>query len=188
MILKGSLMSIIYAFDTNKYIEFRQLSSEDSLKALTVLLNRSYKFLLDMGLRYVAATQDESITMNRVNKACKCFVGIHEGDIVSTISLYTHSTSGVSEWYKKKNVAKFGQFAVMPELQKYGIGSRMIELVENEARKMEGVTELALDTAETAHHLIEYYARKGYRYVETIQWDETNYKSVIMSKRLKEDS
>ena len=177
-----------YEFSNGKSIEFRQLSSGDSFEALTVLLNRSYKFLLDMGLKYVAATQDESITINRVNKAHKCFVGIYDGDIVSTISLYTHSTSGVCEWYKNKNVAKFGQFAVMPQLQKYGIGSKMIELVESEAQKIEGVTELALDTAESAHHLIKYYANKGYRYVETIQWDETNYKSVIMSKQIRENS
>jgi GNAT superfamily N-acetyltransferase len=56
-------------------------------------------------------------------------------------------------WYSKDFVAKIGQFAVEPELQKYGIGSKMMDIVEEEARRIKNVRELALDTAETAHHL-----------------------------------
>jgi len=90
--------------------------------------------------------------------------------------------SDKSSWYGKDNVAKFGQFAVDPELQKYGIGGKMIDMVEAEAGRITNVTELAPDTAETAYHLIDFYKKRGYRYVETIQWNETNYKSVVMSK------
>jgi hypothetical protein len=60
----------------------------------------------------------------------------------------------------------------------------MMEIVENEAKAIENITELALDTAETAFHLIHYYEKRGYRYIETIKWNDTNYKSVIMSKCL----
>jgi len=60
----------------------------------------------------------------------------------------------------------------------------MMDIVENEARHIEHVKELALDTAETAYHLIDFYTNRGYKYIETTQWGTANYKSVIMSKTL----
>lgn len=165
-------------------VEMRVINECDSLKELTILLNRSYKILLDMGLTYVAATQDEEVTARRVKKAYKCFVGVLNGEIVATASLYKPSFSEESSWYSQKHVAKFGQFAVKPELQCAGIGAKMMDLIEFEASSIEAVSELALDTAETAHHLIRYYEKRGYRIVETIQWDSANYRSVVMSKTL----
>lgn len=173
-----------YPIENDGCVTFRALKSNDSIEAITILLNKSYKFLLDMGLNYVAATQDASVTLNRIEKAYKCFVGIYKGEIISTISLYRYSPSSHSKWYNEKHVAKFGQFAVLPEFQKFGIGNKMMEIVEHEASALENISELALDTAETAYHLIHYYEKRGYRYIETIQWNETNYKSVIMSKCL----
>jgi hypothetical protein len=46
----------------------------------------------------------------------------------------------------------------------------------------DGKTELALDTSEGAAHLLDYYAKKGYREVERVRWDVVNYGSVVMSK------
>ena len=173
-----------YNFNDDEYIEFRLHSSEDSIEELTQLLHKSYKVLADMGLNYVAATQDHSITLNRARHAYKCYIGMYKNKIVSTISLYSPEPSDKSSWYNKDFVAKIGQFAVEPELQKYGIGSKMMDIVEEEARRIKNVRELALDTAETAHHLIDFYKKREYRYVETIQWDVTNYKSVVLSKAL----
>ena len=48
----------------------------------------------------------------------------------------------------------------------------------------QGATELALDTAEGATHLIRWYERLGFRFIQHVSWDETNYRSVVMSKRL----
>ncbi|WIV11169.1 GNAT family N-acetyltransferase [Proteiniborus sp. MB09-C3] len=173
-----------YSFNDDEYIEFRLLSSGDSIEELTQLLHKSYKILADMGLNYVAATQNHSITLKRATHAYKCYIGMYKNKIISTISLYGPEPSEKSSWYSKGFVAKFGQFAVAPEFQKYGIGSKMMDIVEEEAKTIKNVTELAIDTAESAHHLIEFYKKREYRYVETIQWDFANYKSVILSKTL----
>lgn len=176
-----------YELNNNDHIEFRLFSNDDSVEELTQLLNKSYKILADMGLNYLAATQDCSITLDRIKKAHKCYVGIYKNEIVSTISLYGADLSGGSGWYGKDFVAKIGQFAVEPELQKYGIGSKMMDIVEDEARRMKNIRELALDTAETAYHLIDYYKKRGYKYIETIKWHVTNYNSVVLSKGLYSD-
>ena len=49
-----------------------------------------------------------------------------------------------------------------------------------------GATELALDTSEHAHHLIEYYTKRNYHFIENAQWDVTNYVSKIFSKNIKD--
>jgi hypothetical protein len=58
---------------------------------------------------------------------------------------------------------------------------------EREARRL-GTTDLALDTAEGATHLIRWYEQLGYRTVDYTRWDVTNYRSVIMNKRLVAES
>ena len=179
---RGNLYS--FTFNGNEHVIIREFSNDDSIEELTQLLNKSYKFLADMGLNYVAATQDSSITSKRVESAHKCLIGIHNNRIISTIALYGPKPSNESSWYNKEFVAKFGQFAVLSEFQKYGVGSKMIEIVEAEAREMENVKELALDTAETANHLIDFYSKRGYKYIETIRWEMVNYNSVILSKVL----
>lgn len=171
-------------FNGNEQIKFHLLSGEDSIKELTQLLNKSYKALADMGLHYVAATQDDAVTIRRAGQAYRCYIGTYKNNIVATISLYSPTPSDKSSWYNQGFVAKIGQFAVVPELQKYGVGSQMMDRVEEAARDIQNVTELALDTAETAYHLIAFYEKRGYRYKETIQWDMTNYKSVVLSKPL----
>lgn len=173
-----------FHFKDKEYIEFRLISEEDSIEELTQLLHKSYKALADKGLKYVATYQDKSITLKRIKSAYKCYIGIHNNEIVSTISLYSPKPSGVSNWYDNDFVAKFGQFAVLPELQKYGIGSRMMDIIEHDAQNMKDIRELALDTAETAYYLIGYYKKRGYRSVERIKWDMTNYHSVVLSKSL----
>lgn len=180
--LQKKLLS--YSFNDGECIEFRLLSSEDSIEELTQLLHRSYKVLADMGLNYVAATQDYSITLERSRNAYKCYIGVYKNKIVATISLYSPSSSDKSSWYSKDFVAKVGQFAVAPELQKHGIGSRMMDIAEEEARSIKNVKELALDTAETANHLINFYKKREYKFIETIRWGIVNYNSVILSKAL----
>ncbi|MBB6217962.1 ribosomal protein S18 acetylase RimI-like enzyme [Anaerosolibacter carboniphilus] len=138
-----------------------------------------------MGFNYLATRQDNSITLQRTSQAYKCYVGIYKHKIAATICLYSPTPSDKSSWYSKEYISKIGQFAVEPELQKYGIGSIMMDIVEAEARKIENVREVALDTAETAYHLIDFYKKREYRYIETIQWDGMNYKSLVLSKSLR---
>ena len=60
---------------------------------------------------------------------------------------------------------------------------KVLERFEELARA-KGAIELACDTAEHAHHLRQWYDRMGYRFIEFVQWDVTNFRSVILSKRL----
>jgi hypothetical protein len=50
--------------------------------------------------------------------------------------------------------------------------------------RADGAREIALDTAEPAVHLVEWYARCGYRFIEYAQWRGKRYRSVVMSKAL----
>lgn len=161
--------------------EFRP--GEDNLSELTGLLHRAYARLADLGLRFVATYQDDSITRDRMQGA-ECYVALRNGHLVGTILFRNASSTDGCPWYARQEVASFGQYAVEPDLQGTGIGSALLAVVEERARET-GAAEIALDTAEPAHHLIEMYQSKGYRFIEYVQWDITNYRSVILSKSLR---
>jgi GNAT superfamily N-acetyltransferase len=163
-------------------VVIRRLAAEDSLEDLTGLLHRAYRPLLDAGLRYLATHQDVETTAQRVSQG-ECWVAEVEGRVVGTVTLAPPGTLRDADYYERSGVAVFHQFAVDPDRQGRGIGSRMMDHVEQRAAAL-GASEIALDTAEGAERLIAMYERRGYRRVGRTNWDVTNYKSVIMAKRL----
>lgn len=163
-------------------LQIRLWQEGDSVSELTELLHRAYKQLADMGLRFLATHQSDHITLDRISRG-KCFLGLIDSKVISAITLYPTSETKGTPWYDRTNVGHFGQFAVEPHLQKHGIGDLMMDHVESVAKE-DGITELALDTSEKAEHLIRYYTRRGYRFVEHTQWPDVNYRSVIMTKTL----
>lgn len=167
----------------NSVYEIRKFDeSVDSIDEITDLLHRAYKRLADMGLNFVATHQDSDETRTRLVKG-DGFVLYTAGKLVGTITLYKERSKSRCEWYRNQGVSYFGQFAVEPGLQNNGIGSRLMEFIEDYA-KQNGLGEIALDTSEKALHLIDYYTKRGYRFIQYHQWDRVNYRSVVMSKKL----
>ncbi|MGV3722507.1 MAG: GNAT family N-acetyltransferase [Actinomycetota bacterium] len=113
----------------------------------------------------------------------ECYVALAGGRIVGAILLAPPGRSGGCDYYERPGVATFHQFAVDPDCQGQGVGGLLLNQVELRARDL-GAAEVALDTAEGARHLIARYERCGYRVVDRVDWPETNYVSVIMSKPL----
>lgn len=161
----------------------RPLDEADAIPPITRLLHEAYAPLAAMNLRYTATHQSDEVTRARFAKGLP-WVAVLEEEIVATVTLYpvTEADSGCG-WYGKQGVFSFGQFAVRPDLQGQGLGARLIALLEEETTARGG-TELALDTAEEPLHLIRWYEKLGFRFVEFMDWPSTNYRSVVMSKTL----
>lgn len=163
----------------------REFRSDDSFAELTDLLHTAYFPLTKEGLHFFASMQTEEDTRERVGRAFVTYLGLLGTEMVSTISLYKPVPDHQCEHY---HIAwYFGQFAVRPDLQKTGIGSHLIELVEARARA-EGATHFALDTADTATKLVDYYYKRGFEFVQYVQWPYMKHRSVILSKKLGNDS
>ena len=168
---------------TPPLVTYRGLHAADDLDAITRLLHAAYGPLAAAGMRYVASHQDVATTRQRMAQG-ETFVAVRDEAVVGIVTLAdAHATHG-SPFYDRPDVASFGQFAVLPALQRQGIGSRLMDKVEARARE-KGVEELALDTSEQAEALIAMYTKRGYRFIEYTQWDVVNYRSVILSKLLR---
>ena len=170
------------------HLEIRLINDSDSIAELTDLLHRAYKPLADAGMRYFATHQTEDQTREKIAGG-QCYVALLDGKLVGTVTFkfpVVFAGSGKSRWYSRLDVSYFGQFGIEPHLQGQGIGSRMLNRVETTARES-GAAELAFDTSEHATHLIEYYSKRGFRFVEDIDHRPVvNYKSIVMSKPLVE--
>jgi len=164
-------------------VTIRPLAPQDSIEELTALLHRSYAVLGAMGLNYTAVDQTPEVTRHRIADG-RCLMAVDAADrVIGTVMFYPPGRTGGSPWFERPEVAKCGQFGVDPPFQKHGIGTRLAEAVEAEARAAHA-KEIALDTAEPATHLIEWYGRRGYRFIEYAQWRGKRYRSVILSKSL----
>jgi GNAT superfamily N-acetyltransferase len=164
--------------------EIRLINASDSITDLTHLIRRAYKALADIGFNYTGAYQDEAVTLQRI-KESECYVLVEDGVLVGTITLHLRSRyhTGKNIWYARPDVAVCGQFAVEPTRQRQGLGSKLMDCVERRAVEL-GVRELALDTAERAEHLVRFYTKRNYRFIDFIQHEGKTYRSVILSKAL----
>ena len=160
----------------------REYAPTDSLDEITELLHRAYASLAARGMRFVASHQGVATTKARIESG-HCLIAAVDNKVVGTITFYTEPFASKCAYYNRAGTARFGQFAVEPSLQGSGLGRQLLAKAEALA-KSKGATEMSLDTAETADHLIKFYERCGYSAVDTVDWDATNYVSVVMAKPL----
>ncbi len=161
-------------------ISIRALAETDSVAELTELLHAAYAPLGQMGLNYTAVDQSADVTRSRIAGG-ECYVAVDGDMLIGTVLFRRHS--GGCFWYEQAYVATIHQFAVLPGRQRHGIGLRLMDYVQSRAKAL-GAAEIALDTAEGATHLVEWYIRQGYRQVAIEQWRGKTYRSLILSKRL----
>lgn len=162
--------------------QIRQFQESDSIVELTSLLHRAYARLGQMGLNYTAVDQTPEVTARRI-RGGHCFVVSAGTKLVGTIVAQPTYVANECEYFTRSGVAAVHQFAVDPDHQGAGIGRMLLARAEHWAQAS-GFAELAMDTAEQATHLIELYARLGYRQVGWVQWHGKVYRSVVLSKPL----
>jgi GNAT superfamily N-acetyltransferase len=164
----------------------RRWRETDSFAELTELLHRAYGPLAAEGLKFFATHQTEADTRQRALEG-ECFVVEVDGRIVATVTLRgpqrADEVCSRVALYMDPGVYTFGQFGVEPAFKGRGIGRILLDAIESRAREL-GATQIACDTAEPAKALIAMYERRGYRTVGTVQWDVTNYRSVVLAKPL----
>jgi GNAT superfamily N-acetyltransferase len=162
----------------------RRISPDDSFTAMTELLHSAYARLGAMGFNYTAVDQTEEVTRKRAAGGT-CLVAVAGGQMIGTITFYEPGRLKGCLWYQRPDVAVIGQFGVRPDHQGRGIGTGLLREAEMLGIST-GSAELALDTSEGADHLTAWYRRKGFRIIQYAQWSGKKYRSVIMSKKLKE--
>lgn len=163
-------------------LHIRPLQASDSITELTLLLHRAYARLGHMGLNYTAVNQTPEVTAQRI-RGGNCFVAEADSQLVGTVVVQPTYTDNECAYFTRPGVAAAHQLAVDPAYQGSGVGRMLLQRAEQWA-KASGFSELAMDTAEQATHLIELYARLGYHHVGGVQWTGKVYRSVVLSKQL----
>jgi GNAT superfamily N-acetyltransferase len=163
-------------------LQIRPLDPLDSIFDLTTLLHRAYARLGAMGLNYTAVDQSPEVTQQRINNG-HCYVALWSGTIVGTLVITPPNLTSCCAYYTQPGVAAVHQFAVEPSFQCRGVGRALLETCEQWAIE-QGYCEVAMDIAEQAEHLIQWYVRWGYSPVGTVQWPNKVDRSIVFSKQL----
>lgn len=167
---------------TPRMVRFLPGRMDFVLDELTELLHRAYAPLAEQGQKFLATHQTSDVTLKRLSRGEGWLVYLNT-DLIGTVALRPSDPNSICEFYRRPDVWIWGQFAIEPSQQGKNYGKAVMEFVEQRARDL-GALELALDTSENATHLIGMYERWGYRFIQYQQWDVTNYRSVVMSKRV----
>lgn len=175
--------------DSKQPISIRLLSHRDSISEITRLLHRSYAGQVAMGLKPLAGRQDDETTARRCH-AGECYLAVERDHkhaigerIVGIILFHEAEADQGPPWFQNAFVDSFSQFAVDPDIQGRGIGRLLLDKAEQRAVEC-GARELALSMAEPDTGLMNFYFKRGYRFIERWQWPYTNYVSAILSKEL----
>ncbi len=175
--------------NTSGAFTVRSLAARDSLAALTELLHRAYAPMAARGINFTAATQDIDTTRSRAAQG-QCFVAVHDGSIVGTVTVGPYPDSAVAaaetSMFDIDETARFHQFAVHPGYQRQGLGRQLVAACEQWAHEM-GFHGVAVDTAEVATELRQMYQRMGYVEVGRAQWPGKTYRSVVLRKPLQDN-
>ncbi len=161
-------------------IKYRRLAASDSIPEITALLHRAYGALAARGMKFLASHQGDDITRERLFGG-EAWVAVEGARVVGTVTVRRRCSDHA--WYERPEVASMEQLAVEPELQRHGVGGRLISIAEDVGREW-GRTEMALDTSERAEDLIALYTKRGYRVVGEVRRSIVNYGSVVLSKAL----
>lgn len=162
----------IVNFDSN----FEYLLGE-----ITELLHESYTSLVAAGMT-ATVQQNSDTTMERLNSG-DSFLGFINSKLVATVTIVRKAEEEPIKWFSMPGVFQFTQFAVSPAAQGKGYGAELLKFAESFAAR-EGAVELALDTSEKAKVLIDWYKKRGYRFIEHCNLPNTSYRSVVLSKIL----
>ncbi|MGM0589735.1 MAG: GNAT family N-acetyltransferase [Bacteroidota bacterium] len=144
---------------------------------LTSLLHKAYKIRAEEGFKFVAYNQSVDKTIKRCNKG-NCLVAILDDKLVGTIT-YTYKENK-NKWYRGEKYCFFTQFAVDPDYGRRGIGNKLHETVKKISSD-DGASYMGFNTASKAQILINWYEKRGYKYVDFMSHKSTNYYSIEMS-------
>jgi predicted N-acetyltransferase YhbS len=154
-----------------------RLANENDVPAVRQLVNAAYKELADRGLNYTATYQDNEETWQRMKKG-RCFLLFEQDLIIGTILFWEQ------DFLKRgKKSAYVGQFGIHPEYKRKGLGTLLMNYVEELAIK-EGYESIQLDTAQPATHLVNWYLKRQYQIIADEHWEGKTYQSWIFEKEL----
>jgi len=163
-------------------IIIRKYQQSDPISDITALLHSAYSALAKQGMKFLASHQDDKITKSRLEKGT-AFLLIHDNKIIGTISVHKPAEDTTVEFNRREGVYTFSQYAIDPAFQGKGFGKMLFKAAEDYCRSI-NCKAVTLDTSEKATDLIKRYQNWGFEIIDQIQWDVTNYKSVVMAKLL----
>ncbi|KAF0245261.1 MAG: hypothetical protein FD180_1808 [Planctomycetota bacterium] len=158
---------------TSNPLEILRAEAGD-LEPLLSLTHRAYAANKALGFNFYG-TRETMDDMREVFRAKALWKLVENGRLIGTIRL--------QEYPDQPGVLYVNRMCVEPEEQKRGLGKRLMAFAEVEAVRR-GLHAVRLDTAKPFQRLVGWYLKLGYVVISETQWDVTNYRSVIMEKRL----
>ncbi|MGN7456303.1 GNAT family N-acetyltransferase [Paenibacillus pasadenensis] len=159
--------------------ELYRIAVEKDAPRLQQIVYGAYEQIRELKLSWPAAHADEELIRSNIREH-ECYVLELDGELAATITL-----SKGEEAKAITDLPFLKWFAVAPELQSRGVGSKLLSWVEQEvlARRL-GAEAVTLATAERHPWLLSMYERKGYERYRAIDFGNGDGTMHLLRKRL----
>ena len=95
---------------------------------------------------------------------CEVILALSNDEVIGAVSISTEDEA----WTDQTPALYVSSLAVTPERQGSGLGSRLLSMVEEQARK-QGIRKVRLDAVKDFEILNEFYLTRGYNVVGDVQ-------------------
>jgi ribosomal protein S18 acetylase RimI-like enzyme len=180
---KKNIINDIKIIDKPDYISWDEI---------TELLHNSYQEREESGLHFAASKSTSEINAKKLEYG-RCFVALDGDKIVGMIYLLTPpwpfsiNKNGKKKWYCDNNGGVLNNLAVRSDYKGKGIGKKLLNHSIKAAKDMQLIS-LILDTSCELKGLNKFYDNMGFKKVDFISWETTNYYSIVrklfLSKRI----
>lgn len=160
-------------------IDVRLADGDDSLDGLADLASRAF-----LASPLFSGIDEERYTVSKIRASFsggRPLVAVEDGKPVGTVTLFPPEPGSACEAFKTS--PHLGLMAVDPAAGNRGVGTRLIEAVEELAQST-GFSTLALSVTSRGDELIHFYESRGYDRVGEHRWPGATGPSVIMVKTL----
>jgi ribosomal protein S18 acetylase RimI-like enzyme len=160
-----------------------RIERDGDLRPLTALVHRAYASHLAEGRSFVAATQSQAVTKQRIGNH-ECWAVASDNALAGTVTVMAPGNVTGTPYANQPGVASFSQLGVDPWFKGKGLGNALLAFAEGRCEAL-GAERIVTDTSTKASALVDWYLRHGYRAVETFKNRATGMESVILAKSLR---
>lgn len=154
-----------------------------TIEELTTFIHSCYSIRKEKNLNYLGVHQSVEQTKKRLEGA-KCYVALLDDKLIGTSTFRIIREKG-GKWYEGNSRILSYQLATDSRYAMLGLTDKFRK-VREECAKNENIDVIIGDTAdnENTQKLLSYIQKCGYRLVDYVSWENTNYYSVVYCKNI----
>lgn len=164
-------------------IKIIEKNTEISWDEITDVIHDAYKEREKQNLHFAATRSTPAENAQKILDG-KCFLAMDNNEIAGLVFLrcpkwpYLTRKNGKQKWYCDKKYGMVINLAVKEKYKRHGISKKLLQKLIDECKDLK-LDSVIIDTSSKLKWLNQFYASFGFKKVDYISWNTTNYYTIV---------